>query len=205
MQRVKLAIAKRSLLKSRAESNAIVGLLNPGARIPVEAVAGLEVVQREFTRQTTWNQLQAWKMLPAILMEWAVILSCFTIALAIPNPIVWLGLAFVIGTRQTALQSFAKMAVYRGLSTHPRINEGLGNWLCAYPLFFSTESLRQRIVLFYSPSNETKRCVFTNFGHYMFGFAILGLIIGLNLGLAVIALWVLPRVLVMPLLSKLKG
>ncbi|RZJ32873.1 MAG: fatty acid desaturase, partial [Brevundimonas sp.] len=68
------------------------------------------------------------------------------IALAVVAGVVWPILipacVAIVGTRQLGLAILMHEAAHGGLSTHRRLNDGLGHWLCAVPIGASLASYR---------------------------------------------------------------
>ena len=68
------------------------------------------------------------------------------IALAVVAGVLWPILipvcVAIIGTRQLGLAILMHEAAHGGLSTHTRLNDGLGHWLCAVPVGASLASYR---------------------------------------------------------------
>lgn len=80
--------------------------------------------------------------LAAALSEWAVILGCFALCIAVPRWWVWLGAATLVGCRQHGLLVLMHEAVHGQFHRRPRVNDRLANVLCAWPLYISTAAYR---------------------------------------------------------------
>ncbi|MFZ5739005.1 MAG: fatty acid desaturase family protein [Pseudomonadota bacterium] len=71
---------------------------------------------------------------------WLVAHAWGTIALAIalvtiwPNPLTWLIAVMIVGTRQLGLAILMHEAAHGGLHRNPKLNEAIGQWLCAVPV-----------------------------------------------------------------------
>ncbi|MDB5521708.1 MAG: Fatty acid desaturase family [Tardiphaga sp.] len=79
---------------------------------------------------------------------WLVVHCWGSIALAValvtiwPNPLTWLLAVMIVGTRQLGLAILMHEAGHGGLHANIRINEFLGQWLCAVPVGADLPSYR---------------------------------------------------------------
>lgn len=79
---------------------------------------------------------------------WLVVHCWSSIALAValvtiwPNPLTWLLAVMIVGTRQLGLAILMHEAGHGGLHANIRINEFLGQWLCAVPVGADLPSYR---------------------------------------------------------------
>jgi fatty acid desaturase len=74
--------------------------------------------------------------------EWAIIAAMMAACIAYPSVLVWIVAVFIIGTRQHALGIMAHEGVHSLVSTTRSVNDGLANWLTAYPLMYSVQGYR---------------------------------------------------------------
>jgi len=71
---------------------------------------------------------------------WLVAHAWGSIALAValvtiwPNPLSWLIAVMIVGTRQLGLAILMHEAAHGGLHRDPKLNEWIGQWLCAVPV-----------------------------------------------------------------------
>ncbi len=78
-----------------------------------------------------------------VLSTWAVIGACFA-ALAIwPSAWTFIAAVLVLGGRQLALAILAHEAAHRLLFRTPALNEWLGDWLCARPIWNDVRRYRE--------------------------------------------------------------
>ena len=92
-----------------------------------------------------WRHLTSRSSLRGI---WLVVHAWGTIAAAIamvtvwPNPLTWLVAVMIVGTRQLGLAILMHEAAHGGLHGHQKINEFLGQWMCAVPVGADLASYR---------------------------------------------------------------
>jgi fatty acid desaturase len=85
----------------------------------------------------------AWKSLGLIAHAWALILGSIAIVAAWPNPITFLLAVMIIGSRQLGLAILMHEAAHGNLASNVKLNNALGQWLCAYPVFAETRAYRR--------------------------------------------------------------
>lgn len=99
------------------------------------------------------SQLSAKRALVALLFDWAVIVGCFALSLAVPHPLVWILCGVGIAARQHALLILMHDASHFRLLPGRRWNDRVGNWLCAWPLLITTEGYRANHLAHHSHLN----------------------------------------------------
>lgn len=72
-----------------------------------------------------------------VLHAWALIAGCMALFVWWPNPITFLLAVMVIGGRQLGLAILMHDAAHGLLFANRRLNDGVGSWLCAWPVFTS--------------------------------------------------------------------
>jgi fatty acid desaturase len=82
------------------------------------------------------------RWLLGVCTEWAIIAVMMAACVAYPSVLLWAVAVFVIGTRQHALGIMAHEGVHSLVSTTRAVNDGLANWLSAYPLMYSVQGHR---------------------------------------------------------------
>lgn len=82
------------------------------------------------------------RWLLGVCTEWAIIAAMMAACVAYPSVLLWAVAVFVIGTRQHALGIMAHEGVHSLVSTTRAVNDGLANWLSAYPLMYSVQGYR---------------------------------------------------------------
>jgi len=73
--------------------------------------------------------------LASLALDWALIAAAFALVYVRPNPLTVLLALFVIGGRQLGLAILMHEAAHRTLLRDRRLNDWVGNWLCAYPVW----------------------------------------------------------------------
>jgi fatty acid desaturase len=88
------------------------------------------------------SRLRPWRSFVAIACDWAVVVGCFAAVARWPHPLVWLGAALVVASRQHALLILMHEAVhYRFLKSHA-LADRISDLFMARPLFISTAGFR---------------------------------------------------------------
>ena len=108
------------------------------------AVASRIKPQELFTPEE-WAPLSArsrWRGLALVAHAWAVILAAGAMFVLWPNPLTYLLAVMLIGARQLGLAILMHEAAHGGLHPNLKINDGVGEWLCAAPIGASLASYR---------------------------------------------------------------
>lgn len=79
--------------------------------------------------------LRDWRSWLSIGIDWALVGAAFAVVAAWPNPLTVVLALFVIGARQLGLAVLMHEAAHRTLLRSRRLNDWVGNWLCAYPVW----------------------------------------------------------------------
>jgi fatty acid desaturase len=80
-------------------------------------------------------EMQDWKSWRSLLWNWALVGLSFALVARWPNPLTVLVALFVIGARQLGLAVLMHEAAHRTLFKDRRVNDWVGNWLCAFPIW----------------------------------------------------------------------
>lgn len=78
------------------------------------------------------NPLRSWAM---VVGNWAIVFLAMAVVAAWPNPLTAIVALFVIGSRQLGMAIVMHEAAHRTLFESRRLNDWVGNWLAAYPVF----------------------------------------------------------------------
>jgi fatty acid desaturase len=92
-----------------------------------------------------WRQLTArssWRGVWLVVHAWGTIAAAIALVTLWPNPLTWLIAVMIVGTRQLGLAILMHEAAHGGLHTHQKINEFLGQWICAVPVGADLASYR---------------------------------------------------------------
>jgi fatty acid desaturase len=85
------------------------------------------------------NDLRSWC---SIAVNWALVFASFAVVARWPNPVSILLALFVIGARQLGFAVMMHEASHRTLLRNRRLNDWVGNWLCAYPIWSDVHPYR---------------------------------------------------------------
>ncbi len=83
-----------------------------------------------------WARISArssWRGLLKVAHAWAVILAAGAMFVLFPNPLTYILAVMLIGARQLGLAILMHEAAHGGLHPTLKINDGVGEWLCAAP------------------------------------------------------------------------
>ncbi len=88
--------------------------------------------REELDELLTMNDLRSWG---SIALNWALIFASFALVAAWPNPLTILVALVVIGARQLGFAVIMHEASHRSLFHSRAVNDWVGNWLAAYPVW----------------------------------------------------------------------
>ncbi|MDX2274747.1 MAG: fatty acid desaturase family protein [Hyphomonadaceae bacterium] len=92
-----------------------------------------------------WAPLAArsnWRGLALVASAWALILGAGAMFVIWPNPLTYILAVMIIGARQLGLAILMHDAAHGGLHKNTKINDWVGQWLCAAPVGAELESYR---------------------------------------------------------------
>lgn len=81
------------------------------------------------------RQMHDWRSWASIITNWGLVAASFALVARFPNPLTVLLALAVIGTRQLGLSILMHEAAHRTLLTNRTLNDIVGNWVCAYPVW----------------------------------------------------------------------
>jgi fatty acid desaturase len=93
----------------------------------LEALTRTEI--QELRRMNDWH---AWA---SVLTNWGLVFAAFALVADAPNPLTILLALAVIGTRQLGFAVLMHEAAHHTLFKNRTVNDLVGNWLCAYPVW----------------------------------------------------------------------
>jgi len=108
------------------------------------AVASRIKPQELFTPDE-WGPLAArssWRGLLMVAHAWAVIVAAGAVFVIWPNPVTYILAVMLIGARQLGLAILMHEAAHGGLHPNLKVNDWVGEWLCAAPTGASLASYR---------------------------------------------------------------
>jgi fatty acid desaturase len=105
---------------------------------PTELAAGdakrwLDALTREDIQQL--RQMRDRHSWASLLTNWGLVCAAFVAVAYAPNPLTILLALAVIGTRQLGLSILMHEAAHRTLFKNRTLNDAVGSWLCAYPVW----------------------------------------------------------------------
>lgn len=103
---------------------------------PVWASA-LSVEERRDLHRTT-----AWRSWLSFAINWALVAAAFALVAIAPHPMTVLVAVFVIGARQLGCAVLMHEASHRSLFRSHALNDWVGNWLAAYPVWLDLQPYR---------------------------------------------------------------
>ncbi len=92
-----------------------------------------------------WARLTArdsWRGMWLVVHCWGTILAAVALVTIWPNPLTWLIAVMIVGTRQLGLAILMHEAAHGGLHANQKVNEFVGQWLCAVPVGASLAGYR---------------------------------------------------------------
>ncbi len=92
-----------------------------------------------------WKHLtsrSSWRGVWLVVHAWGTIAAAIALVTIWPNPLTWLLAVMIVGTRQLGLAILMHEAAHGGLHAHQKVNEFLGQWICAVPVGADLASYR---------------------------------------------------------------
>ncbi|MGB5813495.1 MAG: fatty acid desaturase family protein [Polyangiales bacterium] len=83
-----------------------------------------------------------WRGWTTLLIDYGTIAAAMALVAFVPNVVTILFALVVIGTRQLGLAVVVHEASHRTLLNNRKVNDWVGNWLAAYPIYISTDMYR---------------------------------------------------------------
>ena len=94
--------------------------------------AEIRALRQQSLLQSAWS----------VLVDWGLIAGALALVAWLPHPVTVVLSLFVIGARQLGLAVLMHEASHRTLFANRRLNDWVGRWLCAYPVFLSLDLYR---------------------------------------------------------------
>lgn len=83
-----------------------------------------------------------WHSWWSIAVDWALIAASFALVARWPNPLTIVLALFIIGSRQLGLAVLMHEAAHRTLLKNRALNDWVGNWICAFPIWSDARPYR---------------------------------------------------------------
>ncbi|MEM7412923.1 MAG: fatty acid desaturase family protein [Myxococcota bacterium] len=103
------------------------------ASVEPDALSWRERVTRE--EIDGWLAMNDWKSAFSIVLNWALVFASMALVAVWPNPLTIVFALFVIGARQLGFAVMMHESSHRTLFSNRKVNDWVGNWLCAYPVW----------------------------------------------------------------------
>lgn len=88
------------------------------------------------------SQASALRSWAALALEWLIIFSCFYAVLNTTNIFVWVACFVILGRQNYSLLALTHEAGHGHLFKSKRLNDFVGDWLCAAPVTFTLSMIR---------------------------------------------------------------
>lgn len=100
--------------------------------------------RRALTREEIRDLLRMrdWRSWTSVAVNWALVFAAMAMVARWPNPLTIVLALFVIGARQLGFAVLMHEAAHRSLFADRKVNDWVGNWLCAYPIWSDTRPYR---------------------------------------------------------------
>jgi fatty acid desaturase len=105
-----------------------------------ERPAWREALSRDDIRELL--VMRDWRSWLSLAINWALVGVSFALVAQWPNPLTVVIALFVIGARQLGFAVLMHEAAHRSLFANRRVNDVVGNWLCAFPIWSDTRPYR---------------------------------------------------------------
>jgi fatty acid desaturase len=86
--------------------------------------------------------MQDWRSWLSVAANWGLVFAAMALVAWRPNPLTVLVALFVIGARQLGCAVLMHEASHRSLFSDRRVNDFVGQWLCAYPVWSDLRAYR---------------------------------------------------------------
>ena len=80
-------------------------------------------------------EMQDWRSWLSVAANWGLVFASMATVAVFPNPLTVVAALFVIGARQLGCAVLMHEASHRSLFSNRRVNDFVGQWLCAYPVW----------------------------------------------------------------------
>ena len=82
-----------------------------------------------------WLAMEDWKSWASIGLDWGIVFASMALVAVWPNVFTVVAALFLIGARQLGLAVIMHEASHRSLFSNKKVNDWVGNWLGAYPVW----------------------------------------------------------------------
>lgn len=93
-------------------------------------------------QRAAFNQKSNWLGAWSVFKSWALIVFAFGLSIVFPNPVSYIITTILLAGAHVGLAILMHDASHRALFANSRLNDWIGEWLCAKPIFQSLEGYR---------------------------------------------------------------
>lgn len=115
------------------------------AAAPAQAAGARDFTWRDYISReelAELTRLEDWRSWWLLAFNWGVVFSAFALVAVWPNPLTVVVALFLIGARQLGFAVVMHDASHRAFLANPVLNDKVGNWLAAYPIWSDIEPYR---------------------------------------------------------------
>jgi fatty acid desaturase len=116
-----------------ARTDPLFSELSPGEVAAGDAKRWLDHLAPAEIREL--RQMNDWRSWGSLLTNWGLVAAAMALVARYPNPVTVAVALVVIGTRQLGAAILMHEAAHRTLFRSRALNDWVGNWLCAYPVW----------------------------------------------------------------------
>ena len=117
----------------------------PAQAAPVQPAASEKAYEPTYFTAEEWARLSpksTWRGLVLVAGAWGLIAAAGALFIVWPNPLTYVLAVMIIGARQLGLAILMHDAAHGALHSDQKINDWVGEWLCAAPVGGRLESYR---------------------------------------------------------------
>lgn len=87
-------------------------------------------------------RIKPWRSWISVATNWSIVFASFALVALWPNPLTVVAALFLIAARQLGCAALMHDAAHRSLFRSRTLNDWVGNWLCAYPIWADVDRYR---------------------------------------------------------------
>src|SRR5206468_2769627 len=118
---------------SRSMNSSAAAVVDPAELAAGDAKRWLDVLTREEIQEL--RRMHDWHSWASLLTNWGLVFAAIALVAYAPYPLTIVLALAVIGTRQLGLSILMHEAAHRTLFKNRTLNDTVGYWLCAYPVW----------------------------------------------------------------------
>ena len=86
--------------------------------------------------------MRDWRSWSSLALDWGLVAASFALVAYVPHPLTIVLALAVIGARQLGFAVLMHEASHHTLFRNPKLNDWVGNWLCAFPVWADLQPYR---------------------------------------------------------------